>query len=71
VFLADHLPPVKGSGFLEPIQGVRFLETFTRFKKPDPLNDTYGVDVVDGEDDILVLASAVVVDMACHPDQKR
>lgn len=33
--------------------------------------DTYGVDVLDGEDDILVLASAVVVDMACHPDQKR
>ena len=30
--------------------------------------DTYGVDVVEGEDDILILASAVVVDMACHPD---
>lgn len=30
--------------------------------------DTYGVDVADGEDDVLVLASAVVVDMACHPD---
>ena len=33
--------------------------------------DTYGVDVADGEDDILILASAVVVDMACHPDEKR
>lgn len=30
--------------------------------------DTYGVDIVEGEDDILILASAVVVDMACHPD---
>ena len=33
--------------------------------------DTYGVDVADGEDDILILASAVVVDMACHPDDGK
>ena len=30
--------------------------------------DTYGVDVADGEDPVLILASAVVVDLACHPD---
>jgi uncharacterized protein YxjI len=35
------------------------------------LADTYGVDVVDGEDPVLILASAVVVDMACHPDKKQ
>lgn len=28
--------------------------------------DTYGVDIADGEDDILILASAVVIDLACH-----
>jgi uncharacterized protein YxjI len=33
--------------------------------------DTYGVDIADGEDDVLILASTVVIDMACHPDQKR
>jgi len=33
--------------------------------------DTYGVDVADGEDDVLVLASTVVIDMACHPKGKR
>jgi uncharacterized protein YxjI len=33
--------------------------------------DTYGVDVAEGEDDVLVLASTVVIDMACHPDGKR
>ena len=33
--------------------------------------DTYGIDVADGEDAVLVLASAVVVDMACHADRKR
>ena len=32
--------------------------------------DTYGIDVADGEDAVLVLASAVVVDMACHADRK-
>ena len=34
-------------------------------------SDTYGVDVADGEDDVLVLASAVVIDMACHPDDDK
>ena len=33
--------------------------------------DTYGIDVAEGEDPVLVLASAVVVDQACHPDKKR
>lgn len=33
--------------------------------------DSYGVDVADGEDDILILASTVVVDMACHPDDGK
>src|SRR5262245_34177692 len=28
--------------------------------------DTYGVDIADGEDDVLILASTVVIDMACH-----
>ena len=30
--------------------------------------DTYGIEIADGEDDVLILASAVVVDQACHPD---
>jgi len=33
--------------------------------------DTYGVDVCEGEDDVLMLASAVVVDLACHDDHQR
>lgn len=32
--------------------------------------DTYGVEVADGEDDVLALASAVVIDLCCH-DEKR
>ncbi len=28
--------------------------------------DTYGVEIAQGEDDILILASTVVIDLACH-----
>src|SRR6185369_8868285 len=33
--------------------------------------DSYGVDVHKGEDDVLILASTVVIDMVCHPDHKH
>jgi uncharacterized protein YxjI len=33
--------------------------------------DTYGVDVESGEDDVLILATAVVIDMICHQESKR
>ena len=28
--------------------------------------DTYGIDVADGQDDVLFLATAVVIDLVCH-----
>jgi uncharacterized protein YxjI len=34
------------------------------------LTDTYGIDVAPGEDDVLILASAVVIDLCSHPDNK-
>ena len=37
-------------------------------KKWFRMTDTYGIDVADGEDDVLVLASAVVIDLVCHAD---
>jgi len=30
--------------------------------------DSYGVDIAPGEDDVLILACTVVIDMACHED---
>jgi len=33
--------------------------------------DTYGVDIAEGEDDILILSSTVVIDMACHGDRQQ
>src|SRR5512141_509906 len=33
--------------------------------------DTYGVDVREDEDDVLILASTVVIDMVCHADRKH
>jgi uncharacterized protein YxjI len=32
--------------------------------------DTYGIEVAPGEDDVLILASSVVIDMICHADDK-
>jgi uncharacterized protein YxjI len=43
----------------------------TASKKWFSWTDTYGIDVVEGEDPVLILASAVVVDMVCHGDNKR
>jgi uncharacterized protein YxjI len=39
-------------------------------KKWFSFTDSYGVDVADGEDDVLILACAVVIDMACHKDKE-
>lgn len=33
--------------------------------------DTYGVEIGQNEDPVLILASTVVIDMVCHGDQKR
>lgn len=33
--------------------------------------DTYGVEIREGEDDVLILASTVVIDMCCHADKKQ
>lgn len=48
--------------------------TFTRHGRPVAqvskaffsLTDRYGVDVADGEDDVLILAAVVVIDQCCH-----
>ena len=32
--------------------------------------DTYGVEIADGEDAVLILASSVVIDMVCHGDNE-
>jgi uncharacterized protein YxjI len=40
-------------------------------KKWFRLADTYAVDIDQGEDDVLILASAVVIDLVSHPDEKK
>ena len=53
--------------------------TFTRGSRPAAevskrwfsWSDTYGVDIAAGENDVLILASTVVIDMICHADGKR
>ena len=34
------------------------------------LADTYGVDIADGEDAVLLLACTVVIDLCCHGDRR-
>ena len=34
-------------------------------------SDTYGVDIAEGYDDVLIIASTVVIDMACHDEHKK
>ena len=33
--------------------------------------DTYGVEIAPGEDEVLLLAATVVIDMACHGDRRN
>ena len=40
-------------------------------KKWFRLADTYAVDIDEGEDAVLILASAVVIDLVSHPDEKQ
>ena len=39
-------------------------------KKWFSIRDTYGIDIAEGENDVLILASAVVIDLCSHPDDK-
>ena len=47
-------------------RGDRVVATVS--KKWFSWTDTYGIEIADGEDEVLILASAVVIDQACHPD---
>ena len=48
-------------------QGAIVAQVSKRFFN---FTDSYGVDIVDGEDDIVILATAVVIDLVCHPDDQ-
>ena len=42
-----------------------------RARSGSRLADTYAVDIDAGEDDVLILAAAVVIDLVSHPDKKK
>jgi uncharacterized protein YxjI len=33
--------------------------------------DTYGIEIIDGEDDVAILATCVVIDLVCHDHEKN
>ena len=43
-------------------------EVATVSKKMFSWADTYGIDIVDGEDDVSILATAVIIDLVCDRD---
>ncbi len=49
-------------------RGHRVAEVSKRWFR---LSDTYGVDIATGQDDVLILACAVVIDLCCHADKKH
>jgi len=34
-------------------------------------SDTYGVEIADGQDDVLILAATVVIDLVCHDNKRK
>jgi uncharacterized protein YxjI len=50
-------------------RGGRVVATVS--KRWFSFSDTYGVEVEAGEDDVLILASTVVIDMVCHADDEK
>ena len=80
MFRARFTVDVPGPGDLEA--SGNFLDHEYRFERGDKevarvskkwfsLSDSYAVDIDDGEDDVLILAAAVVIDLVSHPDQKH
>lgn len=45
-------------------RGGRTVATVS--KKFFSMSDTYGIDIVNGEDDVAILCTAIVVDLVCH-----
>ncbi len=80
LFRCKFTVDVSGPDDLEAAGSFLDMEyTFTRGAQPVAevskrwfsFTDTYGVDVRDGEDPVLILASTVVIDMVCHADRER
>jgi uncharacterized protein YxjI len=49
-------------------RGHRIAEVSKRWFR---LADTYGIEIASGQDDVLILCCAVVIDLCCHGDKKR
>ncbi len=80
LFRCTFTVDVPGPDDLEAQGNFLDLEyTFTRGDQPVAevskrwfaFTDSYGVDIAEGQDDVLILASTVVIDMVCHGDRQR
>lgn len=46
-------------------------KTATVSKRWFSLTDSYGINIAEGQDPVLMLATAVVIDLVCHADKKK
>jgi len=80
LFKCKFVVDVPGPNDLEAVGD--FLDREYEFRRGDQVvakcskkwftwSDTYGVEVEPGEDDVLILASSVVIDMVCHADDRK
>lgn len=51
------------------VRGGREVATIS--KRWFSAGDSYGVEIAEGEDDVLILAASVVIDMACHDGDRH
>lgn len=62
---------VKGDFIDHEYEFIRSGKTVaTVSKRFFSIRDTYGIDIVEGEDDITILSTAVVIDQICHESDK-
>jgi len=58
---------VKGNFLQHEFEFIRSDQTVAHVSKQYfSWTDTYGIDIIEGEDDITILATAIVIDMVCH-----
>ena len=58
---------VKGNFLQHEFEFIRSGRTVAHVSKQYfSWSDTYGIDIVEGEDDITILATAIVIDLICH-----
>ncbi|MCA9200892.1 MAG: hypothetical protein KDA87_25310, partial [Planctomycetales bacterium] len=62
---------IEGKFWLHDYEFFRAGHTVARVSKAYwAWTDTYGIDIIDGEDDVAILCAAIVIDQVLHDEKK-